>query len=127
MLIKNSFNPRRPTRETISVACTAKKTAIERADPHAVSKELGKLLCAATVSLDFCQRLLTAPNQALDDGYNGESFKLTPQERAVVLSLEASSLADFARQLLNQLGTNPYTQENGLYHDAMYRAVPGGD
>lgn len=127
MLIKNSFNPRRPSPETLAVANVAKKTAMERTSSHAVSKELGKLLCAATVSLDFCQRLLTSPNQALDDGYNGESFKLTPQERAVVLSLEASSLADFARQLLDRLGSNPYTQENGLYHDAMYRAVPSGD
>jgi hypothetical protein len=127
MLIQNSFNSRRPSPEIIvssnaNQAVDAKQTAA-----RAVSKELRKLLCAAAVSVDFCQRLLTTPGQALESGYNGETFELTPRERALVLSLQASSLADFAHQLLDQLGSNPYQQENGLYHDAMYRAVPSGD
>jgi len=57
---------------------------------------------AAVVSREFCTLLLTNPLTALTAGYGGESFHLTPEERALILSIRDSSLVDFAKQLTNR-------------------------
>ncbi len=62
-------------------------------------KELSRLLSAAVVNQRFCKLLLTNPASALAAGYNGESFRLGKEERDLILSIEAKSLAEFARQL----------------------------
>jgi len=64
--------------------------------------ELSRLLTAATVSKKFRQLLLTNPKQALENGYNGEVFNLDAQDLDKVLSIQAMSLNDFARQLIGQ-------------------------
>jgi hypothetical protein len=61
--------------------------------------ELSRLLNAAVVSPGFCRLLLTRPLAALKTGYNGEPFRLAPEEEASVLSIQATSLAGFAQQL----------------------------
>lgn len=61
--------------------------------------ELSRLLNAAVVSPTFCRLLLTRPSAALTGGYNGEPFRLAPEEEATVLSIRATSLAGFAQQL----------------------------
>ncbi len=62
-------------------------------------KELSRLMNAAIVNKEFCSMLLTNPAGALASGCNGESFCLSPDEEQLVLSIRASSLVDFARQL----------------------------
>lgn len=72
--------------------------------------ELSRLLTAATVSKKFRHLLLTNPKQALANGYNGEVFNLDSQDLDKVLSIQAMSLNDFARQLIGQQkpkGQNP--------------------
>lgn len=66
--------------------------------------ELCRLLAAAVVSPDFRRLLLTDAAQALENGYNGASFGLSAGEQALVLSIHANSLADFAAQLVNSNG-----------------------
>jgi len=44
---------------------------------------------------------LQNPGQALALGYQDEKFNLPKEERARVVSIRASSLSDFAQQLLN--------------------------
>jgi hypothetical protein len=61
--------------------------------------ELSRLLTAAVVNRSFCKLLLTNPAKALDKGYNGESFRLAREEQDLILSIQAHSLADFAKQL----------------------------
>ncbi len=61
--------------------------------------ELSRLLNAAVVSPTFCQLLLTFPATALTEGYNGEPFRLAPEDEQSVLSIQATSLAGFAQQL----------------------------
>jgi hypothetical protein len=61
--------------------------------------EVSRLLNAAVVSPAFCRLLLTHPSAALAAGYNGEPFRLAPEEEESVLSIEATSLAGFAQQL----------------------------
>ncbi len=61
--------------------------------------ELGKLVHAALISAEFRELLLADAAAALAAGYAGETFRLTPEEHELVLSIRASSLQDFAMQL----------------------------
>lgn len=69
--------------------------------PASLSKNLTRLISAAVVSTPFCNLLLSDPDAALATGYNGEHFQLTPTEQAVVTSLRASNIREFAAHLLN--------------------------
>jgi hypothetical protein len=63
-------------------------------------KELSRLVSAAVVSREFCDLLLEDAATALRIGYNGSGpFHLTPDNQQLVLSIRATSLADFAAQL----------------------------
>jgi hypothetical protein len=61
--------------------------------------EISRLLTAAVVNQGFCTLLLTNPARALASGYKGEAFRLGAEEQALILSIRAKSLDDFARQL----------------------------
>jgi hypothetical protein len=61
--------------------------------------ELSRLISAAVINEKFCRTLLENPAKALVAGYGGESFHLPSEEKARVMSIRATSLADFARQL----------------------------
>jgi len=76
-------------------------------DPLEKHLEICRLLAAAVVNPGFCQMLLTRPELALEHGYQGESFSLDEQERALVVSVRADSLADLARQIGRALGGQP--------------------
>jgi len=60
---------------------------------------LNKLFAAAVVNDQFCQLLLGKPEVALRQGYFGDSFDLTPEEYALVISIRAKSLPDLAQQV----------------------------
>jgi hypothetical protein len=68
------------------------------------SKEINRLLTAAIVSRRFRQLLLADPPAALRIGYNGENFRLTLDEINLVQSIHATTLPDFAAQLLEKTG-----------------------
>jgi hypothetical protein len=75
---------------------------------------LSRLVTAAVVNQTFCQLLLNDPARALDAGFSGETFQLTPDERRTVLAIRATSLADFARQLLAAQSENGHSRrQNG--------------
>ncbi len=66
--------------------------------------ELNRLLAAAVVSPQFCRLLLEEPCLALQNGYQGETFLLSEEERALVLSIRAETLAELARELVRTFG-----------------------
>ena len=66
--------------------------------------ELSRLMAAAVVNPGFCSLLLVDPKQAIEDGYQGEHFNLDDEDRYLVLSTHADSLADLARQFVQALG-----------------------
>jgi tetrahydromethanopterin S-methyltransferase subunit C len=76
-------------------------------DPLENHLEICRLLAAAVVNPGFCQLLLTCPELALEHGYQGELFSLDEQERALVISIRAASLAELARQIGRALGGQP--------------------
>jgi len=63
---------------------------------------INKLLSAAVVSPRFCRLLLSDPALALTKGYRGETFSLAEDDAGIVCSIKASSLRDFAAELLYQ-------------------------
>ena len=65
---------------------------------------LSKLFEAAVVNRQFCQLLLSQPETALRQGYLGNSFDLTLEEQSLIISIQANSLPDLARQVTTALG-----------------------
>lgn len=74
--------------------------------PVTTSNELSRIFAAAVVSRQFCQMLLHDPHHALQTGYLGETFKLSDEERDLLMSIRAESLADLARQMQLALGNH---------------------
>ncbi len=75
--------------------------------------ELSRLITAAVVNQKFCNLLLTDPALALAAGYGGESFRLGTEEQELILSIRATSLADFAMQLAKNGNGNGHNGHNG--------------
>ncbi len=67
---------------------------------------LNRLITAAVVNRSFRQLLLEDPDQALNEGYNSESFSLEAEDREKVLAIKATSLTDLASQLSSLINPN---------------------
>lgn len=65
--------------------------------------ELSRLMAAATVNPAFARLLLDDPETALRQGYQDETFLLSEEERALILSIRADSLPQLAQVLLRTL------------------------
>lgn len=78
-------------------------TQSNRTGTNCADKEINKLLSAAVVNARFRQLLLTDPRAALQAGYNGESFNLDEKTRALVLSITADTLPEFAAHLTREV------------------------
>jgi hypothetical protein len=71
------------------------------------SDGLSRVFAAAVVSRQFCQMLLRDPQTALQNGYLGETFKLSDHERSLLVSIRAESLSDLASQMNRALEVGP--------------------
>ena len=67
------------------------------------SPGLSRMFAAAVVNRQFCEMLLNDPREALQKGYLGEIFILTQYENELIVSIQAKSLADLARQINRSL------------------------
>jgi hypothetical protein len=76
-------------------------------------KGLNQLLCAATVNGRFRNILLRDPAQALAIGYFDHTFSLTPEERQLVVNIQAQRLEDFAAEVHHWL----QSKSNGNGHN----------
>jgi hypothetical protein len=65
--------------------------------------ELFRLMAAAIVNPTFGNLLLIDPKQAIDNGYQGETFLLSDAERYLLLFIHADSLAELARHITHAL------------------------
>jgi hypothetical protein len=65
---------------------------------------LSKLFEAAVINRQFCQLLLNQPETAIRQGYLGNSFDLSLEEQALIVSIRATSLPDLAQQVTTVLG-----------------------
>lgn len=71
-------------------------SSVVSTNPEAISR----LISAAVVDKTFRKLLLTKPALAMALGYNGENFDLTEEDQALIQTIQAASLPDFAAQLL---------------------------
>jgi len=62
--------------------------------------ELNRLLSAAVVSKSFRNMLLVNPEIAVANGYQGESFNLSDEDRSWLYSMRSTSLVDFAANMV---------------------------
>jgi hypothetical protein len=62
------------------------------------------MFAAAVVSRSFRDLLLRDPEQALKQGYMGKRFSLSPEDASLIISLNAGSLGDLAKQVTQTLG-----------------------
>ena len=67
--------------------------------PHTPT-EYSRILTAAVVNKHFCNTLLKNPSLALANGFCGEKFNLTKEEKRQLLSIRATSIEEFAQQLI---------------------------
>jgi hypothetical protein len=66
--------------------------------------ELSRLLAAAVVNPSFCQLLLVDPKQAIEKGYQGETFLFSDAARYLLLLVRADSLIELAQQIAQTFG-----------------------
>ena len=71
--------------------------------PATRSNALNRVFAAAVVNRQFCDMLLKNPQEALQKGYLGETFTLTPEENALIASIHANTLSDLAKQVYGSL------------------------
>ncbi len=62
------------------------------------------VFAAAVVSRNFRDLLLKDPEQALKQGYMGKRFALSPEDASLIISLNAGSLGDLAKQVVQTIG-----------------------
>ncbi len=74
-------------------------TAYRQVSP---SSNISRLITAAVINQGFRKLLLTNPAKAISTGFNGESFRLDRHETELILSIQATSLADFAVKVANE-------------------------
>jgi len=58
--------------------------------------ELDRMIAAAVINPEFSALLLSDPELALEQGFQGEKFLLTQGDQDFLLSTRASSLSDLA-------------------------------
>lgn len=73
--------------------------------PTIQRKGLHRLFAAAIVSNQFRETLLKEPEAALANGYLGQPFSLSDQEKVIIQSVRATNLADLAQKVNQALKT----------------------
>lgn len=79
-----------------------------RPDPNeSVRMECGRLIHAAVINRRFQDMLLTNPIKSIEDGFCGEKFAFTWEEKQRIKLIRANNLADFSNQLMQAVEYPP--------------------
>jgi len=62
---------------------------------------LNSVFAAAVVNQSFRDALLRNPGAALEQGYLGKGFSLSQKETSLILSINATSLTELAKQVIS--------------------------
>lgn len=65
---------------------------------------LSSVFAAAVVNQSFREMLLSDPETALQRGYLGRDFALSREETLLIVSINAKSLTDLAKQIVQTVG-----------------------
>lgn len=74
-------------------------SSLGRGKPPVTRTALHRLFAAAIVSDQFRAILLREPEKALANGYLGQTFPLTDQEKKIIKNIRAENLTDFAQKV----------------------------
>ena len=66
-----------------------------------IQQEFSRLLTAAAINGSFRQALLNNPGKAISSGFGGEVFNFTADVVQRLSTINASSLAEFASQMIS--------------------------
>ncbi len=66
---------------------------------QSVNPEISRIVSAAVVNKNFCSKLLSNPTSAISQGYCGEPFSLTAEQKERIGMIRENSLEGFAAQL----------------------------
>ena len=83
--------------------CKKDVLPVRLVDSSTKNTGINEVIAAAVVNHEFCRLLLDQPEVALQQGYLGDSFDLTPEEQALIVSIQAKSLSELAQQITNVL------------------------
>lgn len=73
--------------------------ALKLTKPVSARTGLHRLFAAAIVSDQFRETLLNKPEEALTNGYLGQTFTLTEREKMLIKSIRADTLTDLAQKV----------------------------
>lgn len=73
--------------------------ALHVSKPVSARTDLHRLFAAAVVSDQFRQTLLNKPEEALANGYLGQTFALTDREKLILETIRADTLTDLAQKV----------------------------
>ena len=77
--------------------------------------EIGRLLVAAAIDPQFCEKLLNNPEDAIRSGFGGERFHVTGTTLKVIRAIREATLPEFIRQLDSGLGNRLLRSEQTDY------------
>jgi len=84
---------------------TSFKTKVPlKINPQNAHTGISGVFAAAVINKNFCEKLLNNPEEALKQGYLGKSFGLSQEDASLIISLNAKSLADLAKQVVQTFG-----------------------
>ena len=66
---------------------------------HSDNSEINRIISAAVVNKRFRNTLLSNPSTAISQGYCGESFRLSIEQKQHISTIKEHSLEGFAAQL----------------------------
>jgi hypothetical protein len=66
---------------------------------QSVNSEISRIVSAAVVNKHFCSKMLSNPSSAISQGYCGEPFSLTSEQKGRIAMIKENSLEGFAAQL----------------------------
>jgi len=82
--------------------------------------EVSRLLAAAVVNPSFCQMLLVDPQQAVENGYQGETFLLSDAARYLLQLIHADSLVELAQQIAQTFGVSLQKQSSSYTQSPVF-------
>ena len=87
-------------------------------DPQsAIKAELGRLIHAAIINKNFCQKLLKNPLMSIEAGYCGESFHFSPAFKESLRFVHAESFESFCSQLYQIVNSQSIAEKALLYYN----------
>lgn len=77
------------------------RTPLISQDPNeSILMECGRLIHAAIINKPFLNKLLTDPLKSIEEGFFGEKFVFSYEEKQKINLIQANSLSEFSKQLL---------------------------